>query len=148
MGQSTYPKEAHLTRPGVAAAALGDISVFSFYANKLVTTGEGGMVLTNDPNIAEHVRSLRNLCFQRQRRFYHTELGHNFRLTNLQAAIGLAQIERMPATIHKKRWIGETYTEPSEAHSIHPVTRGGELGKAGVLDVCSGAGREHRSRCS
>ncbi len=89
---------------------LGDISVFSFYANKLVTTGEGGMVLTNDPKVAEQARSLRNLCFQRERRFYHTELGHNFRLTNLQAAIGLAQIERMPETISKKRWIGETYT--------------------------------------
>jgi perosamine synthetase len=89
---------------------LSDISVFSFYANKLVTTGEGGMVLTNDPLLAERARSLRNLCFKRERRFYHTELGHNFRLTNLQAAIGLAQIERMPATIIKKRWIGETYT--------------------------------------
>jgi perosamine synthetase len=90
--------------------SLGDISVFSFYANKLVTTGEGGMVLTDDSRIADHARSLRNLCFRRERRFYHTELGHNFRLTNLQAAIGLAQIERMPETILKKRWIGETYT--------------------------------------
>ncbi len=90
---------------------LGDISVFSFYANKLVTTGEGGMVLTNDPLIAEQARSLRNLCFKPERRFYHTELGHNFRLTNLQAAIGLAQVERMPDTIIKKRWIGETYTQ-------------------------------------
>jgi perosamine synthetase len=90
---------------------IGDISVFSFYANKLVTTGEGGMVLTNDPVVAEKARSLRNLCFKRERRFYHTELGHNFRLTNLQAAIGLAQIERMPETIAKKRWIGKRYTE-------------------------------------
>ena len=90
--------------------SLGDITVFSFYANKLVTTGEGGMVLTNDPKIAEMARSLRNLCFKRERRFYHTELGHNFRLTNLQAAIGLAQIERMSETIAKKRWIGESYT--------------------------------------
>ena len=90
---------------------LGDISVFSFYANKLVTTGEGGMVLTNDPLIAEQARSLRNLCFKRERRFYHTELGHNFRLTNIQAAIGLAQVERMPDTIIKKRRIGETYTQ-------------------------------------
>lgn len=89
---------------------IGDISIFSFYANKLVTTGEGGMVLTNDSNIADKARSLRNLCFHRERRFYHTELGYNFRLTNLQAAIGLAQIERMPETIAKKRWIGETYT--------------------------------------
>ncbi|NJD58370.1 MAG: aminotransferase DegT [Anaerolineales bacterium] len=90
---------------------LGDISVFSFYANKLVTTGEGGMVLTNDAALADKARSLRNLCFKRERRFYHTELGYNFRLTNLQAAIGLAQIERMPETIAKKRWIGENYTQ-------------------------------------
>jgi perosamine synthetase len=89
---------------------MSDISVFSFYANKLVTTGEGGMVLTNDPAIAERARSLRNLCFRHERRFYHTELGHNFRLTNLQAAIGLAQVERMPQTIQKKRWMGESYT--------------------------------------
>ena len=89
---------------------LGDISIFSFYANKLVTTGEGGMVLTNDSHIAGRLRSLRNLCFRPEKRFYHTELGHNFRLTNLQAAIGLAQIERMPETIQKKRWIGKNYS--------------------------------------
>ncbi len=90
---------------------MSDISVFSFYANKLVTTGEGGMVLTNDPQIAERARSLRNLCFRPERRFYHSELGYNFRLTNLQAAIGLAQVQRMPETIHRKRWMGETYTQ-------------------------------------
>ena len=90
---------------------LGDISVFSFYANKLITTGEGGMVLTNNPEIAGRARSLRNLCFLPGRRFYHEELGFNFRLTNMQAAIGLAQIERMPEIIRKKRWIGETYTQ-------------------------------------
>jgi len=91
--------------------SLGDISVFSFYANKLVTTGEGGMVLTDDPQIAEQARSLRNLCFKPERRFYHTELGYNFRLTNLQAAIGLAQIERMQETIARKRWMGQAYTQ-------------------------------------
>jgi perosamine synthetase len=104
---------------------LADISIFSFYANKLVTTGEGGMVLTNDPVVAEHARSLRNLCFRRERRFYHTELGHNFRLTNLQAAIGLAQIERMPETIAKKRWIGASYTQKlKDIHGIQlPVEK-------------------------
>jgi perosamine synthetase len=90
---------------------MSDISVFSFYANKLVTTGEGGMLLTNDPSLAERARSLRNLCFRRERRFYHTELGYNFRLTNLQAAIGLAQVQRMPETVRKKRWMGESYTQ-------------------------------------
>lgn len=90
---------------------MGDISAFSFYANKLVTTGEGGMVLTNDDAYAERARGLRNLCFHADRRFYHTELGHNYRLTNLQAALGLAQMERMDQIIAKKRWIGQAFTE-------------------------------------
>src|SRR5262249_25260635 len=64
---------------------MGHVSCFSFYANKLITTGEGGMVLTNDPEIAAKARSLRNLCFRPERRFYHTELGYNYRLTNVQA---------------------------------------------------------------
>ena len=90
---------------------LGHISTFSFYANKLITTGEGGMVLTSDPAYAEQIRSLRNLCFRAERRFYHTQLGYNFRLTNIQAAIGLAQLERLEEIIAKKRWIGNAYTD-------------------------------------
>ncbi len=90
---------------------LGDLSCFSFYANKIITTGEGGMVLTNDPDHAERARSLRNLCFQAGRRFYHSELGHNFRLTNLQAALGVAQVERVDELVARKRRIGEAYTE-------------------------------------
>lgn len=90
---------------------MGDISTFSFYANKLITTGEGGMVLTNNPQYAEKARSLRNLCFHPERRFYHTELGYNFRLTNLQAALGLAQLERFDEIVTKKRWMGQAYTE-------------------------------------
>jgi perosamine synthetase len=88
---------------------LGDISTFSFYANKLVTTGEGGMLLTRDARTAERARGYRNLCFQRGRRFYHTELGNNFRLTNLQAAIGLAQVDRINQTIERKRHMGHAY---------------------------------------
>lgn len=90
---------------------VGHLSTFSFYANKLITTGEGGMVLINDPYYAEKARGLRNLCFRPERRFYHTELGCNFRLTNIQAAIGLAQIERMDEIVAKKRLLGQTYTE-------------------------------------
>jgi perosamine synthetase len=90
---------------------LGHISTFSFYANKPITTGEGGMVLTSDPGYAARVRSLRNLCFRPERRFYHTELGYNFRLTNLQAALGLAQLERFDEIVAKKRWMGQAYTE-------------------------------------
>jgi perosamine synthetase len=69
------------------------------------------MVLTNDAGLAEKARSLRNLCFRPEQRFLHTELGHNFRLTNLQAAIGLAQIERIDEIVARKRWMGQAYTE-------------------------------------
>jgi perosamine synthetase len=89
--------------------SFGEMSCFSFYANKLVTTGEGGMVLTDDPATADRLRSLRNLCFIAGRRFYHEEVGFNFRLTNIQAALGLAQIERMDDIVKKKRHIGQEY---------------------------------------
>jgi perosamine synthetase len=89
--------------------SFGTLSCFSFYANKLITTGEGGMVLTDDPALAERVRSLRNLGFQPERRFRHEELGVNGRLTNLQAALGLAQLDRIDAIVARKRWIGREY---------------------------------------
>lgn len=89
--------------------SFGDLSCFSFYANKLVSTGEGGMVLTDDPALAERARSFRNLCFQSDQRFYHQEMGFNFRLTNLQGALGVAQLERMDQIVARKRAMGQTY---------------------------------------
>jgi perosamine synthetase len=89
---------------------FGTTSTFSFYANKLVTTGEGGMLLTDDDQLADRAARLRNLGFLPERRFYHTELGFNFRLTNLQAALGVAQVERMPEIVARKRWLGQEYT--------------------------------------
>ncbi len=94
---------------GKKCGSIGEISSFSFYANKIVTTGEGGMVLTNDPIMAERTRSFRNLCFQPDRRFYHTELGYNFRMTNMQAALGVAQTERIEESVARKRQLGEYY---------------------------------------
>ena len=91
--------------------SFGALSCFSFYANKLITTGEGGMIVTDDPQLAESLRSLRNLCFQPERRFAHAELGFNFLLTSLQAALGLAQFTRMDDIIAKKRWMGQEYTK-------------------------------------
>jgi perosamine synthetase len=67
------------------------------------------MVLTDDPRLAEKARSLRNLCFRSDRRFYHEELGFNFRLTNMQAALGLAQLERIEEIVARKRWMGQEY---------------------------------------
>jgi perosamine synthetase len=102
--------EAHgLTCRGRPCGSFGEISTFSFYPNKLVSTGEGGMVLTDDTALADRCRSLRNLCFQAGRRFYHEELGWNFRLSNLQAAVGLAQLERIDDFIARKRRMGRRY---------------------------------------
>jgi len=93
------------------AGGIGTMGCFSFYANKIVTTGEGGMIVTDDPNLAEQTRSLRNLCFRPDRRFWHSELGHNFRMTNLQAAIGLAQVERIEEHLVRKRRMAALYRE-------------------------------------
>jgi perosamine synthetase len=104
--------EAHgLTCDGRPCGSFGDLSTFSFYPNKHITTGEGGMIVTDDPALAERCRSLRNLCFQPQRRFVHEELGWNFRMTNLQAALGLAQLESLDRHLVKKREIGRRYQE-------------------------------------
>jgi perosamine synthetase len=91
--------------------SFGDISTVSFYPNKHITTGEGGMVLTNNPLIAEKCKELRNLSFIPPRRFIHENLGWNFRMTNLQAALGVAQMERINDFLIKKREIGKWYNE-------------------------------------
>ena len=96
---------------GRPCGSLGDLSCLSFYANKVITTGEGGAVLTNNDALADKARSLRNLCFEPDRRFYHRSLGHNFRMTNMQAALGVAQLERIEAHIDKKLHIAEQYNE-------------------------------------
>jgi perosamine synthetase len=89
--------------------SFGSLSCFSFYANKLVTTGEGGMLLTDDPELARRARSLRNLAFGSEQRYRHEALGFNFRMTNLQAAVGVAQDERLAATVARKREIAHDY---------------------------------------
>jgi perosamine synthetase len=89
--------------------SFGDISTFSFYPNKHITTGEGGMILTDDDELADQCRSLRNLCFQPGKRFVHEKLGWNLRMTNLQAALGLAQLERLDEFVARKRHIGARY---------------------------------------
>jgi perosamine synthetase len=89
--------------------SLGDISIFSFYPNKHITTGEGGMILTDDPHLAERCRQLRNLCFLPEKRFYHEELGFNYRMTNLQAAVGVAQLEQLDTFVERKRKMGHYY---------------------------------------
>lgn len=99
------------TYKGKPCGSFGDISTFSFYPNKHITTGEGGMIVTNDDQLAEDCRSLRNLCFQPKKRFVHERLGWNLRMTNLQAALGLAQLERLDEFVQRKRHMGRRYSE-------------------------------------
>jgi len=94
---------------GKPCGSFGDISTFSFYPNKHITTGEGGMIVTDSEVLAESCRSLRNLCFLPQKRFVHERLGWNLRMTNLQAALGLAQLERLEEFISRKRSMGTLY---------------------------------------
>jgi len=100
IGQNYYNKPC---------GSFGDISVFSFYPNKHITTGEGGMVVTDNDELAGKCKSLRNLCFQPQHRFLHEELGWNYRLSNVQAAIGVAQLEKLEFSIIRKKEIGNRY---------------------------------------
>lgn len=99
------------TYNGRQCGSFGDISTFSFYSNKHITTGEGGMVVTDNPGIAERCRMLRNLCFRKDVRYIHDEISDNYRFTNLQAAVGLAQLERLDEFVEKKREMGQYYTE-------------------------------------
>jgi perosamine synthetase len=98
------------TCAGRPCGSFGRLSTFSFYPNKHVTTGEGGMIVTDDAALAERCRGLRNLCFEPGRRFVHEELGWNFRMTNMQAALGVAQLERLDEFVARKRRMGESYS--------------------------------------
>jgi len=89
--------------------SFGDISTFSFFANKHITTGEGGMIVTDNYKLYQKCLSLRNLCFNNARRFKHYELGWNSRITNLQCAVGLAQLKKLKKFVFLKRKIGNTY---------------------------------------
>lgn len=97
------------TYKGRPCGSFGDISTFSFYPNKHITTGEGGMIVTDVDRLAEDCQSLRNLCFQSGRRFVHERLGWNLRMTNMQAALGLAQLERLDEFVGRKRAMGSRY---------------------------------------
>lgn len=97
------------TYKGRPCGGLGDISTFSFYSNKNVTTGEGGMILTNDGDLAARCRDLRNLCLSSERRFRHDALGWNWRMSNLQAALGCGQLERLDEVCGTRRRMGARY---------------------------------------
>ncbi|PIR48352.1 aminotransferase DegT [Candidatus Peregrinibacteria bacterium CG10_big_fil_rev_8_21_14_0_10_55_24] len=96
---------------GRLCGSMGDLGCFSFYGNKIITTGEGGMVVTNDDALARRVRSLKDLAHVPGKRFTHEAVGFNYRMTNLQAGLGLGQLQHIDAFLAHKRWMGETYTQ-------------------------------------
>lgn len=96
---------------GKMTGSLGTIGCFSFYANKIVTTGEGGMVTTNSDRLAKRLRILKDLAHSTKRRFLHNEIGYNYRMTNMQAALGVAQLEEVKEYIEKKEWMASLYKQ-------------------------------------
>ncbi len=95
---------------GCRTGSMGHVAAFSFFANKIITTGEGGMVTTNDSSLAARCRLLRDHAMPPERRYWHAEVGFNYRMTNLQAAVGVAQMERIDEFIRRKRQIAEQYS--------------------------------------
>ena len=94
---------------GKIVGCLGDVGCFSFYTNKIITTGEGGMAITNNPVISEKLNSLRDLAHSKEKRYLHYEIGFNYRMTNLQAAVGIAQMERINEFIDNRRRNAKLY---------------------------------------
>lgn len=102
--------EAHGARyKGRRVGAIGRIGAFSLYGNKIITTGEGGMLVTNDPTLAERAAFLRDHAMDARRRYYHPEVGFNYRMTNIQAAIGCAQLEQAEAILDRRKAIAAAY---------------------------------------
>lgn len=121
--------EAHGARwEGRTVGSIGDAGCFSFYGNKLLTTGEGGCITTNDASYAQHVRFLKDHAMSRERRYFHPEVGYNYRLTNLQAAMGCAQIERFQELLGKKSNVLAWYREALDGSGItlNPQSKGAD----------------------
>jgi perosamine synthetase len=99
------------TYKGRMCGSMGDMNCFSFYANKIISTGEGGMVVTNSAELAEKARQLRDLAHSPAKRFVHGSLGFNYRMTNLQAALGVGQLAHLDEFVAKKQWMAKRYAE-------------------------------------
>ena len=117
--------------------SIGKIGVFSFYGNKLITSGEGGMLVTDDEDIAERARFLRDHAMSKERRYWHPEIGYNYRLTNLQAALGLAQLNRIDEFLNRKREIMGWYREFLNGCNDFPLNPELPWAKSSYWMVCA-----------
>ena len=111
---------------GKHVGTFGDAAIFSFFGNKTITTGEGGMAVFKEEVMYEKANILRDHGMDPERRYWHKEVGFNYRMTNIQAAIGVAQLERIKYFINKKRWIAEQYSK--RLGSISNIKLPGEYG--------------------
>ena len=124
---------------GRPCGSMGDMSCFSFYGNKVITTGEGGMLLTDDEGWCERARFLRDHAMSKTERYFHPEIGYNYRLTNIQAALGVAQLERLDTFVAIKRRNAARYASRTGRHRRHRARARSALGAQRLLDVlCSG----------
>jgi perosamine synthetase len=128
--------EAHGARyQGRAVGSIGDVAAFSLYGNKILTTGEGGVVTTNDERIAASARELRDHAFSQERHFWHRRVGFNYRMTNLQAAVGLAQIERFGQLVSRRLENAQRYCEllsEVDGLTLPPIAEGGVIWMFGI----------------
>ena len=143
--------EAHgASHRGRPVGSIGAVSAFSLYGNKILTAGEGGVLTTGDPRIAEVARELRDHAFSRERHFWHRRLGFNYRMTNMQAAVGLAQTERLPELVARRRANAERYREQLgaiEGIGLPPQLEGGVSWVFGItVDPRAGVGRDELRR--
>ena len=123
---------------GRRVGGLGKCGVFSFYGNKVITTGEGGMLTTNDRAFYQRARRLRDHAMSPQRRYFHEERGFNYRITNLQAALGVAQLERIEEFLDRRTEIMGWYQFRNRHHGPCSAQSGKELGEERILDGLSG----------
>ena len=113
--------EAHGAKyKGKKVGSFGRVSCFSFFGNKLLTTGEGGMCLTDDEALSEKMRLLRDHGADRTRHFWHPVMGFNYRMTNLQAAVGCGQLKSLPERVRQYQRIGHAYTKRLDASRFTP----------------------------
>ena len=138
--------EAHgATYKGQRVGGLGKCGVFSFYGNKVITSGEGGMITTNDEALYQTAKRLRDHAMSPTRRYWHEEIGYNYRITNLQAALGLAQLERIEDFIQRRREIMDWYRAGLTGVRAAAPQPAGSVGRQRLLDVLP-RGRRH-DRC-
>jgi perosamine synthetase len=126
------------SRNGRRAGAFGKAATFSFYANKTITTGEGGMITTDDAALAERMRFLRDHAMSKERRYFHPELGWNYRMTALQAGIGLSQMRRVDEILRRKRTIAKGYAERLTGVTgidLHPQPAAGSEGSFWMYSI-------------